>query len=143
MEGPFQGFFRTQFDVAGVPEDPPEEAEENDDGTQVKQQVAVEQVSEDPSEQHCGAHSVEHDAQPKEMPATAQAPPLPGLVDRVSRKLHGLPLSREPGRQRRPAGRRSRGPAEAAGSPWQRAWRVRRVGGGARGLDGEAASHLP
>lgn len=81
MEGPFKGFFRSQFDVAGVPDDPPEEAEENDDGTQVEQQVAEEQVSEDPSEHHYGAHSVEHDGQPKEMPATAQARRLAGVVD--------------------------------------------------------------
>ena len=76
------GLFRRQFDVSAVPENPPKEAEEDDDGTQVEQQVVEEQVGEDPGKEHGGAHRVEGDAQPKEMPATAQAPPALSLPKR-------------------------------------------------------------
>lgn len=118
--GPLPGIFVSQFDVAGVPEDPPEEAEEDDDGTQVEQQFAVRLVNEDPREQRRRAHHVEDDAQPEEMPAMAQACPLLRLVDGVSWKLHDLPRSPTPVLQRTPRSPRCQWPAVAPGFPWQR-----------------------
>ena len=122
--GAVEGLFRRQFDVTAVPESPPEEAEEDDAGTQVEEHVIVEYTGEDPGEQHGRAHRVEGDAQPKEMLAAAQARPLLDLGDVVNRNLHEPRLSPPPpGPQKLPGKRRRHRPAGAAGSP-------RRRGGG-------------
>lgn len=63
---------RRHFQVAGVPEHPPDEAEENADAARVDEQVGEEHVGEHAGQQHREAQRVEGQRQPEGGHAAAQ-----------------------------------------------------------------------
>lgn len=78
------------LDVAGVPEHPPHQAEEDDDGARVDEQVVEEDVGEDPDEEDEQPHRVEGHRGPEGAGAAAQAPVL-GVLHAVSPAAEPVP----------------------------------------------------
>lgn len=71
--------------VPGVPEDPPDQTEEDDDGPRVDEQVVEEDGDEHPEHQHQQTHDVEAHRQPEAAGAAAQTPGCRGLHERPQR----------------------------------------------------------
>lgn len=67
---------RGHLDVPGIPEHPPDEAEEDDDGARVDQQVVEEDVDEHADEEDDQPHDVKGHRQPEAARAAAQTPEL-------------------------------------------------------------------
>lgn len=81
------------FDVTGVPEDPPNEAEEDDNGPCVDEQVVEKYGDKDPDKKDRQAHCIKGHRGPETAGTATQAPELPLHVRSGVRKANLRSLS--------------------------------------------------